>query len=150
MTRPEIRSFLRNGVESLKQPSTTFGFGVITDFNSKNDKIYPTVWWVTEPPTDTEIMPQTQAPFDNWNTLLVVGIIDKLDSNPETYEEIIDDCDLIAQKIMIAYNQNIEGYKLVKIQGSKRTPFVKKYADCITGVELEFTIRTISTVTNCP
>ena len=136
MTRSEIRAFIRDGVYTLK-PSIDYGNGLITDFNSIRSHTYPAAWLLLET-TDTDV--SLSAPSNKWNILLVIGKIDKMDSN--NYEEIVDQCDDIARKLVYIYRNVLEGYKKVTMESVKREKFIKKYADCITGIELSFVINT--------
>lgn len=145
MKRSEVRAFIRSGVNALSQ-ATEFGSGLITDFNSIREHQYPTVWQRVAP-----VKPEmtTSAPVDSWSIVLTIGKKDLLESAPETYEEIIDECDEIAQKLTYKYRNIVSGYKLVTLEDFTRTPFVKKHADCITGVELTFTLVATDTTNVC-
>ena len=136
MTRTEVRTFLEDGVNALT-PVPEFGSGLVTDFNSIRSHDYPAVWQITSP-VSSEIA--NQAPVDSWDIDLIVAQIDKQDSSAEQYEHIIDDCDEIAQKLTYQLRAIAEGFKLVQIKGTVREPFVKKYADCLSGVNLRFTL----------
>lgn len=138
MTRAEVREFIKTGVD-LITPPVEFGSGEINDFNSDRSHKYPSVWFPISPMSGDNA--QAGAPVDDWDITLIVAQKDAMDSNPEQYEDIIDHCDELAQKLMYNYNKIVSGYKLVTLSNRKREPFVKKYADCITGVELTFTIH---------
>lgn len=135
MDRSEVRAFIEAGVNELV-PAIEFGAGLVTDFNSIRSHEYPAVWQVTSP-VSSEHLP-SGAPTDNWNIELIVAQIDRMDSSPQEYEHIIDDCDLVAQKLIYQYRNIIDGYKLTTMTGVNREPFVKKHADCVTGVILTF------------
>lgn len=145
MTRQEVRAFIEEGV-NLLNPVTEFGSGLLTDFNSSRVHQYPSVWQHILP-VSTSIQNSTGAPLDSWEITLTIAQKDAINSSPETYEDIIDCADFIAQKVTYAYRNVVSGYKLIAITGLKRTPFVKKNADCLTGVELSFTI-TVQDKTN--
>ena len=78
--------------------------------------------------------------MDKWDIELIIAQKDAMDSAPEVYEGIVDSSDLIAQKLIYQYRNRISGYKQIAIDSIKREPFIKKYADCLTGVKLTFTI----------
>jgi hypothetical protein len=137
MTRTEVRTFLNTGVDSLA-PSTEFGSGLITDFNSDRSNVYPSVWQNIKPVSPD--LASNGAPLDTWDIELIIAQKDAMDSAPEQYESIIDASDLIAQKLIYLYRNVIDGYKLVSLTSINRTPFVKKYADCLSGVNLTFKI----------
>ena len=137
MKRKDIRTFIKNGVEAMI-PSVEFGSGLITDFNSIRSHTYPSVWMALGIVNGTN--PSAGAPNDEWEIELIVAQKDTLDSDHEVYEQIIDSCDEIAQKLMYKYNKIVDGYKLVTLSSRKREPFVKRYADCLTGVTLSFTM----------
>jgi hypothetical protein len=137
MKRSEVRAFIESGVTALGT-NIPFGSGKITDFNSKRDNTYPTVWLET-----IEVDPEltdTGLPIDDWLINLHICQKDLLDSLPLQYEGIIDQCDEIAQKLIYKYNRVVEGTDLITISGYSRTPFIKKHADDLTGVLLSFTI----------
>ena len=136
MTRAEVRTFLEDGVNALT-PVPEFGSGRVSEFNSIRSHDYPAVWQITAQ-ASTDVL--NQAPVDSWDIDLIVAQIDKEDSSPEQYEHIIDDCDLIAQKLVYQYRAIAEGFRLTQIRGVIREPFVKKYADCLSGVNLKFTL----------
>lgn len=115
-----------------------FGSGLVTDFNSIRSHTYPSVWMALGVVGGTN--PSFGAPNDEWEIELIIAKTDRMDSAPEEYEEIIDLCDEIAQKLMYEYNNTVAGYKLVTLSNRRREPFVKKYADCLSGVVLSFTM----------
>jgi len=139
MKRAEVRTFLETGVNALT-PAVEFGSGLITDFNSIRNHQYPAVWQNIKPVTVDIGDSGTSAPLDSWEIELTIGQKDAPDSVSEKYEDIIDHCDEIAQKLTYKYRNIVSGYKLVTLTDFSRTPFVKKFADCITGVRLSFTI----------
>lgn len=137
MTRTEVRTFLKAGVDSLA-PSTEFGSGLITDFNSERSHTYPSVWQNIKPVSPD--LANNGAPLDTWDIELIIAQKDAMDSAPEQYESIIDASDLIAQKLTYLYRNVVDGYKQANLTTINRTPFVKKYADCLSGVTLTFKI----------
>jgi len=143
MKREEVREFLKEGVNGLV-PAPEFGSGLITDFNSIRSHEYPAVWQVVSPVGTVE---GTSAPQDSWEIELIVAQKDRIDSSHDEYEHILDDCDLVAQKLIYKYRKIVDGYKLVTMESIRREPFVKKYADCLSGVMLTFTL-TVPNQTN--
>jgi len=139
MKRSEIRAFLKAGVDALTPPPPEFGSGLITDFNSNRSHTYPSVWQNVKP-VDVDLPEPMNAPLDEWDIELIIAQKDALDSAHEVYEGIVDEADLIAQKLTYQYRNVTSGYKLIQISSIKREPFIKKYADCLTGVKLTFTI----------
>jgi hypothetical protein len=146
MKRSEIRELLRGGVNAL-DPPPEFGSGQISDFNSLRSHTYPSVWQTVKA-VDVDGL-EFSAPLDKWDIELIIAQKDALDSTPETYEGIVDAADLIAQKLIYQYRNVISGYKLIAIDGINREPFIKKYADCLTGVKLTFTITANDTTNVC-
>ena len=68
----------------------------------------------------------------------------------DQYEQIIDESDYIAQKLIYQYRNVTTGYKKLTISEVTRTPFVKRLSpDCITGVILAFTIVATDTTNVC-
>ena len=145
MKRSEVRQFLEDGVNALT-PAPVFGSGLITEFNSIRSHEYPVVWQ-TIAPVNSEV--QNQAPMDNWEILLTIAQKDRMDSVSTEYEQIIDQCDEIAQKLTYQYRNVTSGYKLINLEDLKREPFVKKHADCLTGVEFTFTIKAVDRTNVC-
>jgi len=147
MTRTEVREFIEAGVNALT-PAVEFGSGLLTDFNSIRSHQYPSVWQAVKPVTP--VIPfNSGAPTDRWDIELTIAQKDAMDSAPEQYEHIIDDCDLIAQKLVYKYRNIVSGYKLVTMESFKREPFVKKHADCLSGVTLTFTLVAPDTTNVC-
>jgi hypothetical protein len=140
MTRREIREFIKTGVNDML-PSIEFGSGRLSEFASIRSHKYPSIWFLLGEVGGTNN--PSGAPVDNWEIKLIIAQKDSADSKAEQYEEIIDACDEIAQKLIYKYNVTVEGYKLMRIENRNRVPFVKDNSpDCITGVELSFTIVT--------
>ncbi len=139
MKRSEIRVFVRDGVNAML-PVLDFSEGQITDWNAQRSNQYPGVLSVIET-TDTDILDTNSSPYDTWPIKIIIANKDALDSAPEVYEDIIDQCDFIAQKLVYKYRAIIQGYKLTTIESIKREKFIKKYADCLTGIELTFDLK---------
>lgn len=137
MTRSGVRTFLETGVNTVN-PQLAFGYGRLSEWNSKRDNQYPGVWWETRP-TSTEIV-NVVMPFDSYDVQLHIGKQDAIDSIPIQYEMIIDACDQIARELIKYYNDQVSGYDTITIESITRTPFIKKHSDIITGVILAFTL----------
>lgn len=140
MTRYEIRTFIKEGVQSLS-PSLSFGSGLYTFFNSNRSWTYPVVFHETVAIGVVSSTIGVSAPTDDWDIVLWISQQGRADMIPEEYEPLIDQCDEIAQKLIYKYRNVISGYKLETITESTRTPFVKKNADCLAGVTLRFKIN---------
>ena len=138
MKRSEVRAFIKKGVNAIT-PVLTFSEGLITDFNVGvvNQKL-PTVHHILES-NDTELT--ESAPSDSWKIRLLIANLDRVDSAADVYEDIVDHCDEVAQKLVYKYRNIIEGYKLVTMDGINRKKFVKRYASCLTGIELTFNLN---------
>jgi hypothetical protein len=139
MNRTEVRAFIQEGVNQLT-PVVEFNEGELSDFAAQRSNRYPSTFLYLES-TSTEIT--KSAPVDSWKIVLAIFRIDKLDSLPNVYEDLVDSCDTMAQKLVYKYRNIVSGYKLASIENVSRSKFVKspKYGpDCLTGVELEFTL----------
>lgn len=142
MKRTEIRTFIRNGVNNLT-PSVQFDEGVFTDWNARRDKSYPSILSELEE-TNSDILTSTTPLFDTWPIKLSLCLQDKIDSIPDFYEPLVDQCDDMARKLIYSYRALIAGYKLMTIENIKRIKFVKsskKGADLLTGIELTFDLK---------
>lgn len=147
MTRKEVREFIKTGIDALNL-SISFNAGLITDFNKERSNTYPTAWLETVT-VDSTIQEQGTKQ-DNFPIALHIAKLDRIDSSPEEYEQLIDDCDLIAQKLINQYDSLLyDDYSLVSIESYSREPFIKKHADCMTGVLLTFTLITPATTNVC-
>jgi hypothetical protein len=146
MTRTEVKTFIQAGINALND-GIAYGTGRISEFNSSRTLSYPHIWM--EPLTAGTTLENNKLAFDEWKVKLNIAKKDKSDSDPEEYETIIDQCDLTAQELIQKYNQVVDGYKLVTISGINRTPFIKKHADCLSGVVLEFNISAPNTTNFC-
>ena len=80
--------------------------------------------------------------MDDWNIIIHIAKQDKPDSIAEQYESLVDDCDYIAQQLAKTYNDLLEDSKMVVLSGASRDPFIKKHADCLTGVIFTFNLNT--------
>lgn len=146
MKRSELKEFIRQGVAVL-QPSIEFGTGLLTDFNSIPDQVYPKVW-LESPEVGTEY--PVSAPLDTWVINIYIANRDKMDSFPDQYEDLIDSADMIAQRLIYQYRNIIENYKLTSLEGVKRVPWIKKNATCLTGIYLTFIIKNTDQTNVCP
>lgn len=147
MTRSEIRTFLQTGVEAIN-PQMPFGSGRLTEWNSNRSNEYPGVWWESNQAPDVDII-NSVLPTDSWPIVLHIGKKDSHDSSTVEYEQIIDDCDYIAQQLIHQYNNVVDGYAGVSITGISRPPFIKKHADCVSGVILQFSLQAPDTTNLC-
>lgn len=143
MKRSEVRTFIREGVEAIS-PSLTFSEGLITEFNADVSRNLPTVHHLLEENT-TDLLETrggvAMAPSDTWKIKLIIANLDKMDSVSDVYEDIVDHCDHVAQKLIYKYRNIVDGYKLVTMDGINRKKFVKKHAACLTGIELTFNLN---------
>lgn len=147
MKRSEVRDFIKSGVNALT-PAVNFGSGLVTFFNSNRTNEYPFVFNETASVTSDKDF-QTAPPLDQWEVILHIAYLDSMDSIPDQYEELIDKADELAQKLIVKYNQIVSGYKDVTITSFSREPFIKKHADCVTGVILTFTLISPDKTNNC-
>jgi hypothetical protein len=145
MRRTEVKTFIQAGINAL-DAGIAYGGGRISEFNSKRVLSYPHIW--LEPlTTGTEL--DTGAPQDEWNVRLNIAKKDAMDSTEDQYETLVDECDDIARELIHKLNEVVSGYKLVTMSGVNREPFIKKNADCLTGVLLTFTITAPDTTNHC-
>lgn len=147
MTRAEIRTFLNAGVSAIN-PQMPFGSGRITEWNSNRSNEYPGVWWESVEPLDIQII-NFFLPTDSWLIKLWIGKKDSQDSIPLQYEQIIDDCDFIAQQLIQKYNNVVAGSSSSTIENINREPFVKRHADIVSGVVLSFNLKVPDTTNLC-
>lgn len=143
MKRQEIRAFIKAGVDAL-EPSVRFNSGKITSFNANRSNEYPFVWLESLRATNP-----SEAPQQVWECVLHIAKLDKLDSKPEEYEALLDDCDYLAQLLVISYRNTITGWEKLVIGDSSREPFIKKHADDTTKVVLSFEITDFSPIDVC-
>lgn len=143
MKRSEIRALLKAGVDSLT-PVLQYWDGELQDWNAQRDNRYPGVLSILEE-VDSKYK-DNMAGLDTWPIKLLICKIDKMDSLPEVYESIVDDSDEIAQKLIYYYRNNSGAYDFAT---AKRKRFIKKYADCLTGVELTFSLQLNDTTRVC-
>lgn len=146
MTRTEVKAFIESGVTSLN-PALPFGTGRISEFDSARSHTYPMSWLETL--TVSSEFTGGGVPYNQWSINLHIAKKDKIDSSAVEYETIIDECDLLAQQLIHKYNSIITGYEKSWITGMSREPFIKKHADCLTGVLLSFTFNDVDTTNLC-
>lgn len=147
MTRSEVRTFIRRGVDAISM-GVGFGSGRLSEFNKERNLSFPTAWLETVEVSPTIL--DNGLPMDSWQINLHIAKLDSQDSSPADYEAIIDECDVIAQKLIHKYNNEVSGYNLVTIEGYSRTPFIKAHSEILTGVLLSFTINSPDTMAVCP
>lgn len=141
MRRSEVRDFLEVGIALLFD--VTYGSGRVSEFNSNRSREYPMAW-IESLRCSTDLN-ATGLPTNTWEIRIHVADIDIADSVESQYEAIIDDCDYMAQQLIKYYNQVIDQdaqktYKKVRLESARRDPFIKKNADCLTGVILNFNL----------
>lgn len=144
MTRAELRTFLQSGVTALNTLypylDVSFGYGRISEFNSKRNHTYPLVWWESIVSDSVELA-NLILPIDSYQVRLHIAQLDKMDSVPSRYEELIDYCHNLARDLMYQYNLALADSDDIVISDITRTPFVKKNADDLSGVILAFTLK---------
>lgn len=146
MTRNQFRTFIETGANAI-EPDVFFDTGRITDFNSIQDISYPYVWLVS-PGTSPELNTNLLL-FDNWGAEIHIGKQDKQDASNTESEAIIDECDMIARKLIILLNQSIDSYATATITSIGIQPFTKKHSRCESGVILSFTVNAPDTSNLC-
>ena len=145
MRRQAVRSFLEDGIILLTD--VTYGSGRVTEWNSDRIRVYPMAW-IESLRTSSDIT-SMELLYDTWSIKIHIAKKDTADSVEVRYEALIDDCDEMAQELIRYYNQVVSGYKLVTITGINREPFIKKNADCLTGVILSFDLTAPDTTNLC-
>jgi len=145
MTREQVRTFIESGI-NLLSTNLQFNSGRISEFNSEPDKSMPYAWLESLSVT-TDIPKQT--PIDNWSVIIHIAQKDLMDSLPVRYEAIVDQADYIAQQLQKKYNAEVSGFKLITMDGISREPFIKKHADCLTGVIFSFSLIAPDTANLC-
>lgn len=148
MRRAQVRSFLYLGINDLTD--VTYGSGRLSEFNSDRNQTYPMAW-IESLSRSVDMTPQG-LPYDNWNVTIYIAKQDTHDSLEHQYEALVDDCDEFAQKLIKFYNDVIDSaitYKLITLEGITSEPWIKKNADCLTGVILSFTIVSPDTTNLC-
>jgi hypothetical protein len=146
MKRTEVKNFLQAGINAL-DAGIAYGVGRISEFDSNRNMTYPHTW--TEPIVVSTEMTEQGLPYDAWDIKLHIAKKDAMDSSPDQYETLVDECDLVAQELIKKYNDIVTGYNLVTLTGISRTPFIKKNADVLSGVILSFTLNAPDTTDLC-
>lgn len=140
MKRSEVRTFIEAGITTLVE-SYAYGGGRISEWNSDRGRSYPMIWLDEQTFVANTSFVNFSLPLNGWEINLHIARKDAPDSIEDQYVPLIDACDLIAQKLMYNYNNIVSGYDNVTLTGISRTPFIKKNADCLTGVVLSFTLN---------
>lgn len=138
MKRSEVRAFIKSGVAAVSN-SSRFNSGRLTEFNSNRSNNYPFIWLESLSST-SPINQETQVPHEEWKIVMHIAKKDAIDSKPEEYETIIDECDLLAQQLVKQYNIDLMYSDQIVIESTDRKPFHHKHADDTTGVILSFTL----------
>lgn len=138
MKRSEVRQFVKSAVNELSV-SVQFNSGRLTEFNSTLNKGFPYVW--LEPlQASPALIANNFQPIDTWTAIIHIAKLDKADSTEDQYEGIVDECDYLAQRLTNIINNNLEDSKDITLSAISRVPFIKKHADCLTGVILTLTL----------
>jgi len=166
MKREDIRTFLRDGADAIK---CEFDSGRITEFNSKLNKTYPFAW-VESLQAVTTFGATGSMLIDTWTVAIHIARLDSADSLQTQYEELIDQCDDLARKLVWQYNNFLYGssstvsatatlsdnttlkraaYSKISIGEVQRIPFIKLHADCLTGVILSFNLTSPDSTDVC-
>jgi hypothetical protein len=139
MTRQEVKEFIQSGAELLQIP---FDTGRISEFNSNRTNTYPFVFLET---ISAQTTLTNSLPTDTYAIKIHVLSKDWIDSSNQEYDSLIDKADVVAQRLIKRYNDILSNYNLVTINSISRVPFIKKHADCLTGVLLSFNLITQDT-----
>ena len=148
MKRAEVREFLYAGISNLTDVSS--GSGRLSEFNSNRDRVYPMAW-VESLSRSAELTVQG-LPMDEWSVNIYIAKKDEQDSVESQYEALVDECDEFARQLIKYYNDVIDTsitYRTVQLTGITSEPWIKKNADCLTGVVLGFTLRSPDTSNLC-
>lgn len=145
MKRSEIRDFIKSGIDEVEQ-IVQFGNGRITEFNSNRSNEYIATWLESLQCSTTL---NNSVPQDTWRIVIHIADKDKIDSRPEQYEAIADECDYIAQQLVKKYNDVVTGSHLITMSNISRVPFIKKHADDVTKVVLSFDLVTYDQTVIC-
>lgn len=146
MKREEIRALIDSAVHATNS-SYRFNSGRITEFNSNRSNEYPYLW-LESISRETEI-DQQQRPFDNWSCIIHIANLDEPGSPPETYEPIIDECDLIAKRFTYRLNQVVSDNHLITLTSITCVPFHHLQADNTSGVILSFSLHLLDRTDVC-
>jgi len=157
MKREQVRAFLKAGADAL---TLNFDSGRITEFNKLADKGFP-FEWVESLRAATTLGGSGSTLIDDWAVVIHIAKKDRTDSTQDEYEAIIDECDHIARQLIWQYNVILYGsasvstanqdlYKLITMSEINREPFIKKHADCLTGIILSFNLNTPDKTDVCP
>jgi len=144
MTRAEVRALLKQGVANLGN-QIKFNSGRITEFNKELNKDFPYVWLESLQSDTTVII--GQANIDKYKVVQHIANKDSADSTPEEYEAILDDCDYIAQQLILQYKLLVSD--LTTMDSVSRVPFIHKHADNTTGIILSFELNSPDTTNVC-
>lgn len=148
MRRGDVRQFLYLGIDALTD--VTYGSGRLSEFNSDRDQTYPMAW-IESLSRSAEVLPNG-LPYDDYNVKIYIAKQDTQDSLEHQYEALVDDCDEFAQKLIKYYNDVIDStitYKTITLTSITSEPWIKKNADCLTGVILSFVLRSPDTTNLC-
>jgi len=140
MERSVVREFIKSGVDYLNQ-SIPFNSGRLTEFNSNRSNEYPFVWLETLTHKE-DITVSGGANTEDWAIILRIVFKDSIDSSPEQYEVLIDQADELARRLKKIFDSKLQSSKLVTLISLSYTPVIKVHADCVTGVDLSFTLQT--------
>lgn len=157
MKREEIRTFLKAGADAI---NIFFEAGRLTEFNKVPSKGEP-FGWLHELQANTSFGGSGSSLIDDWSVNIRIAKIDRVDSIQDEYENLIDNCDHIARKLIWQYNvilysattittANQDKYKLLTLSDVSRPPFIKWGADCLTGVDLIFNLNSPDRTDVCP
>lgn len=138
MKRREVKDFIQAGINLLTE-AMSYGAGRLSEFDSNRSMTYPQTW--AEPITVSTNITASGLNVNDWSVKLNIAKKDKPDSSADEYEEIVDQCDEIAQELIQKLNQIVSGNEIINLKSISREPFVKKNADCLTGVVLSFTLN---------
>lgn len=144
MNRQQVRTLVKSAANNL---NAEFNSGRVSEFNSEANKKYPYIW-LESLSSDTRMSP-IQMPLHTWKCVIHVVKLDSAGSLPEQYEDIVDECDTIARKLIRLINQEISGYKLITLSSISREPSIHKLADNTTGVILSFDLNAPDTEDIC-
>ena len=134
---------LINDVAVSLSDGVQFGYGVRSDFNQSEKKGESFIWMVplTANPTYTN-NDNTENYQKTWNCIILFFKMDKTDSEPTHYQEILNETDELVDRFINklndwAYHQS-DTVGATILRNFQQTPYIKADADIMTGWWLSF------------
>lgn len=137
----KLNELFRDASKELTFP-VGYDSGLVSDINIFNKEHNKTLIWLVPPIWNGQLINRRRI-LKSYTVIFYVYQQDKLDSDNEGRDKILDDCDFIATEYFIRINEHLEDNETREfdISALSATPIIKTGTEILTGLECRFTLE---------